>query len=244
MKNIYLLILILLCSPTPITDPTFKSELVIWNIGQGQWITWHGYDGCIHFDVGGEKIPWDKIINLCHGQDNKIIFSHKDKDHTQWAFSLFKKELKHTCLLTQITTPPYPEQFKNIPPCEEKSAYIELQKLQPPKNIKLKDSNFHSEIVQFKKFLFTGDSPQQAEKYWVPKLTHNHLIKVLLLGHHGSKTSTSKLLLKHLPSLSQCISSSRKAKYGHPHKETLDRIKEKKCPHLNTEQWGHIHFAY
>jgi competence protein ComEC len=226
------------------SDLNYKNELVVWNIGQGQWITWSDYETCIHFDIGGEKIPWEKIMNLCQGKTNKIVFSHKDKDHTQWAYSLFKKAPKHTCLLTQITTPPYPVGFKNIPQCQNREEYKSWQKLKPPKNIRIKDYNFHSEVVHFKKFLFTGDASQKAEKYWAGQIINNDLIKVLILGHHGSKTSTSKLLLNNLPKLNQCVSSSREARYGHPNKETLKRIKEKNCPHLNTGRWGHIHFTY
>jgi competence protein ComEC len=244
MNNCLLLVLILISYPFPLSDPQFKNEFIIWNIGQGQWTTWSSLDSCIHFDIGGEKIPWKKIMDLCQQKNNKIFFSHKDKDHTQWAYELFRRSAGKTCLLTPITSPPYPEKFKKIPQCEDKKEFLSWQKLHPPQNIKIKDSNFHSEVILYKKFLLTGDSDQKAEKYWVPNLKNKTLIKVLLLGHHGSKTSTSNQLLNNLTELSQCISSSRKARYGHPNKETLDRIKLKKCPHLSTEQWGHIHFIY
>lgn len=244
MKSVLSLILILIFYAYPLAELNFRNELVVWNIGQGQWITSITYDSCLHFDTGGERIPWKKILSSCHGKINKILFSHKDKDHTQRAYELFKKFPKRTCLLTPITTPEYPIHFKKIPHCEDDSDYRNLQKLHPPIHIDKNDTNFHSEVIQFNKFLFAGDSTKKAEKYWVNKLKNQNLINVLVLGHHGSKTSTSIQLLNKLPTLSQCVSSSRKAKYGHPHKEVLARIKAKNCPHLSTEMWGHIHFIY
>jgi competence protein ComEC len=244
MKNIMPLILILIFYAYPLTDAFFRNELIIWNIGQGQWITWHSFETCLHFDTGGEKIPWHQILNLCHGKTNKIFFSHKDKDHTQWAYTLFKKEPRHTCIATPINISLYPKNFQKIPYCKEMSDPHILQKLQPPELKKIGDTNFHSEVVQFDKFLLTGDSSQSAERFWVNKLKTTDKINVLMLGHHGSKTSTSMQLLNKLKHLKQCVSSSRQARYGHPHRETLNRIRIKKCPHLNTGQWGHIHFTY
>lgn len=65
-------------------------------------------------------------------------------------------------------------------------------------------------------------------------------VRVLALGHHGSRTSTSKDLLKELPNLKLAIASARKRRYGHPHRETVEALGKFKVPILSTEDWGNI----
>lgn len=75
---------------------------------------------------------------------------------------------------------------------------------------------------------------------WGPQLPKAHKI-VLILGHHGSKSSTSEYLLNNL-SIRQSISSARWKRYHHPHPQVLARLQIKKIPNLRTEDWGHIIF--
>ena len=101
-----------------------------------------------------------------------------------------------------------------------------------------------------KTILAPGDSPQKAEKYWAPQLAVHQInqtpdqnrIRILVLGHHGSRTSTSAALLSRLPHLNAAIVSARKKKYGHPHAEVVARLRDKKIPMLLTEEWGSLHF--
>lgn len=244
MKSILILILILLLTPRSVRDLAHHSSLTIWNVGQGQWITWSDAEKCFHFDAGGETVPWSQILNLCWQKSNTIFLSHKDKDHTQWVPQLYRSAHEETCMVTPLTQNQKLIYHSQTPYCKKEKKIPDLQRLLAPENKYLKNTNFHSEIFLYKKFLMPGDSIMAAEKWWVNQISSPQRIKVLVLGHHGSKTSTSIRLLNALPFLSQCISSSRKTKYGHPHQETLARLKIKKCPHLNTEKWGHIHFMY
>lgn len=256
-SSIKILFIILILYPYLIKDPKILNEFIVWNVGQGQWTTWVRESTCIHFDVGGDNIPWDAILKKCRGKNNIINFSHKDMDHTIGAYPLFKKLSKTTCLLTTITTPPYPEKLNEIPKCSFKNENLQTQittlqlmdnensifkMADPPTELSPKDFNFHSHVYFVKNFIIPGDSTKKAEKYWVPQIKNKLNYTKLVLGHHGSKTSTSPLLMNTFSSLTQCISSAKKSKYGHPHEQTLLLLKQKKCPHLNTEIWGHIHF--
>ena len=49
-------------------------------------------------------------------------------------------------------------------------------------------------------------------------------LRVLKLGHHGSKTSTSIELLELFKPTVSIVSSGLKNRYGHPHKSVIDRI--------------------
>ncbi|SJZ90605.1 ComEC/Rec2 family competence protein [Anaerorhabdus furcosa] len=88
-------------------------------------------------------------------------------------------------------------------------------------------------------FLMMADASKQVE--------HNLLkdkqllnIDILKIGHHGSKTSTSKALLtKSRPKLA-IISSGLNNRYGHPHQETLELLNKFNVYTLNTAQDGDI----
>lgn len=90
--------------------------------------------------------------------------------------------------------------------------------------------------------LAQGDSPIRQENIWSHKLSQLTKTKVLILGHHGSRTSTGPQLLQKLPHLQFAVASARWQKYHHPHAEVLKRLKNKKTPVLKTEDWGNIWF--
>jgi competence protein ComEC len=64
----------------------------------------------------------------------------------------------------------------------------------------------------------------------------------LILGHHGSQTSSSQAFLTQArPGLA--IASARRARYGHPHRKVVSRLRQKKIPTLTTEDWGSLFFS-
>jgi competence protein ComEC len=89
--------------------------------------------------------------------------------------------------------------------------------------------------------LIPGDSTAPQEKIWS---YHGNMQKTgfLLLGHHGSRTSTSEELLSQLPHLKVAIASARFARYGHPHLEVVRRLKKYHVALLKTEDWGNLWF--
>jgi competence protein ComEC len=62
----------------------------------------------------------------------------------------------------------------------------------------------------------------------------------LVLGHHGSRTSTSEALLTHLSGLKQALASSRMARFGHPHAEVRTACRKHGVALISTEAWGHV----
>lgn len=91
-------------------------------------------------------------------------------------------------------------------------------------------------------FLFTGDSPQSIEKYLVGVLGDQLDVDVLKLGHHGSNTSTSDLLLGFASPEYAIASVGLGNSYGHPHKEVLDLLENFEIDLLRTDEKGTIIF--
>ncbi|MCB9026594.1 MAG: hypothetical protein H6625_09780 [Bdellovibrionaceae bacterium] len=102
-----------------------------------------------------------------------------------------------------------------------------------------KTTNCYSRIFEWdKKILIPGDSPSFLEKIWLSRISKQ--IQILLLGHHGSSTSTSDYLLQKLSHINIAISSARRKKYGHPTLKIQSKLKQYFIPLLSTEEWGSI----
>ena len=92
-------------------------------------------------------------------------------------------------------------------------------------------------------FMFTGDASLYTENLIEWNEKDSTLDSgVLKLGHHGSKTSSSILWLKKVSPEVAIISVDKGNKYGHPHKELLDRLSFLKIPFLSTADIGNIVF--
>ena len=101
-------------------------------------------------------------------------------------------------------------------------------------------SNAYSRVALFEKVLLPGDSGRAEEKFWIRELRGIESAKILILGHHGSQTATSKVLLEKLRSIRMAIASARFARYGHPHAKVEKSLQKKRVPLLRTEDWGTI----
>lgn len=82
-----------------------------------------------------------------------------------------------------------------------------------------------------------GDAEKEREKYIIN--TYNlKKVDILKVGHHGSNTSTSsKFIQKVRPQIS-LISAGKNNLYGHPHKQTLEKLKNSKI--LITQKDGSV----
>ena len=89
--------------------------------------------------------------------------------------------------------------------------------------------------------LLTGDAEDALEA----DLIRRHLIapaQILKVGHHGSRTSTSNLLLETVRPEIAVISVGAKNRYGHPHAEILERLKSFGIKIFRTDESGDLVF--
>ena len=104
------------------------------------------------------------------------------------------------------------------------------------------DSNAQSVVllVRYGKFeaLLTGDAPVEVEEAILDDLPSD--LEVLKVGHHGSNTSTSALLLAQTSPQLAVISVGARNRYGHPHTDVLTRIIESGARILRTDLSGDI----
>lgn len=88
-------------------------------------------------------------------------------------------------------------------------------------------------------FLFTGDMTADAEKELIEDV-ENVKCDVLKVGHHGSSGSSCYQFLYEAEPKIAVISCGRDNDYGHPHEETLGRLKDAGVTVYRTDELGSI----
>ena len=84
-----------------------------------------------------------------------------------------------------------------------------------------------------------GDASITTEKEIMNKYNLSD-IDVLKVGHHGSKTSSSKEFINEINPKYSIISVGKDNKFGHPNKEVPDNLKESKI--YRTDKDGSVKF--
>ena len=105
------------------------------------------------------------------------------------------------------------------------------------------NENDNSSIIYTKinnlKFLFMGDAGIEVEEHLIKKYKLND-IDVLKVGHHGSRTSSSKEFIDEINPKYSTISVGKNNRYSHPNKEVLDNLGNSKI--YRTDQNGSVTF--
>ena len=89
------------------------------------------------------------------------------------------------------------------------------------------------------KFLFMGDAGVEVEQDLIEKYNLQD-IDVLKVGHHGSRTSSSKNFIDEVSPKYSIISVGKDNRYGHPNSNVLDNLDDSKI--YRTDQHGSIMF--
>ncbi|MGE3404727.1 MAG: ComEC/Rec2 family competence protein, partial [Vicinamibacterales bacterium] len=87
--------------------------------------------------------------------------------------------------------------------------------------------------------LLTGDISAAIERAILPQLTPSP-VRVLKVGHHGSRTSTSRELLDAWHPHYALISAGRGNRFGHPTTEVIERLESAGARIYRTDQDGQI----
>lgn len=91
-------------------------------------------------------------------------------------------------------------------------------------------------------FLLTGDAGKGTEEALVRTFGRGLEAEVLKLGHHGSDTSTSDLLLDTVTPEYAVVSAGAGNRYGHPHEAVVARVLERDITLVSTAERGTITF--
>ncbi len=206
----------------------------------------------------GEAMPlFDRKIEL-------LVLTHPDSDHLSGLIEVLKRYNVGQILETGIldSTAEYQEwndliKQKNIPLVFAQAGQIvtiandlAVKILYPLGKINgqdfSKDTNHSSIIGRIyygkNSILFTGDAEANAE---APLVLSGADLKsdILVVGHHGSKTSTTDEFLAAVAPQIAVIQVGAKNRYGHPSQEALGRLEEKDVKVFRTDLQKDIIFS-
>ncbi len=124
-----------------------------------------------------------------------------------------------------------------------KELNIDEYKLQFLNTVEYDNENDNSSVIYLNynnyKFLFMGDASTTREKDILEKYNLNN-IDVLKIGHHGSKTSSSKTFIDKISPKYSIISVGKNNRYGHPNDSVLNNLEDSKI--FRTDQDGSVMF--
>ena len=211
------------------------------------------------YDIG-ENVINNYLLNRGITRLDYIMASHFDEDHSQgFVFLLKNMKVKNVIISEQYKTSSIYEQFKQI--CKKQN--IQIIYVKSGDEIRIKDLAFKilhpkskenqiSEnplnnnaivcMVKYKnrRILFTGDIEKVAENEMVKEYTNGLKADILKVGHHGSKTSTTKEFLDLINPSVALIGVGQNNKFGHPNEDVIKRLEEKNIQIYRTDEMGEI----
>jgi len=122
---------------------------------------------------------------------------------------------------------------------------VRIRVLNPPapdwerRRVRNDDSVVLEVIYRDVALLLTGDIGADVERALIPSLVPAR-VRVLKVGHHGSRTSTTQQLLDAWPPSVALISAGRGNRFGHPTPEVLQRLERSGATVLRTDRDGEI----
>lgn len=267
-KKIISVLSILLLALFNYLYPVFFNQnyLMFLDVGQGDSILIHSKDKTMLVDTGGvmnySREKWQERKNkksltnyvtipvlkkLGIRKIDYLVLTHGDFDHMGEALKLIKQYRVEDIYLNQgnfnLLEKKVIKKYRHVYQIREKEEIVLGNINIVQINKEFSDENDSSSILLMcyknKKILLTGDASKKSEEYILNKYNIGK-IDVLKIGHHGSMTSTSDELLKELrPSLA-IISCGKNNRFNHPHKETIDKLKEYRIKYLRTDISGTI----
>lgn len=228
------------------------------NVGQGDSELIQQGDKNMLIDTG-TNASTDTLISYLQSQNIKkidyLVLTHPHEDHIGGADAVINKFDIGTIYMPKVTTTT--KTFEDIITAM-KNKNLKATAPNPGDTFKLgeanceilgpinsnkEDLNTYSIVMKVtfgsNKFMFTGDAQASNEEDMINK-GYDLSADVLKVGHHGSHTSTSENFLNKVNPKYAVISCGKNNDYGHPHKETMERLQSKNIPVYRTDESGTI----
>ena len=230
-------------------------RMTVLDVGQGQAIILQSEGKTFLVDCGGDSdtaaadAAAEKLLSMGISRLDGLILTHYDRDHAGGAVYLLSRVRADALYLPVcVDTDGYSEPLMQMPQAVLVDDHMQISFGAVTIKLITTDygiSNNESGLcVLFQRencdILITGDRNIYGEKDLLRQIDLPDL-EVLIVGHHGSKYSTSAELLEAgKPDIA--IISVGENSYGHPTKEVLDRLTEFGCQVYRTDQQGTITF--
>lgn len=235
-------------------------EVSYLDVGQGD----SAYIRVNDFDIlidAGPKSDSDKLIKQLKAKNiddfEMVIATHPHEDHIGGMVKVFEEYDVKSFYMPSVTHTT--KTFENMVKAVANEG-IKIQQIKEGMQFDLgngakidvyspiyesyEEFNDYSPIMKLTfgdtELIFTGDAEAHAEADVVAKYPNDLKADVLKFGHHGSSTSSTDEFLQSVSPEYGIISCGVDNKYGHPHKETLNKINKYNIKSYRTDTQGQI----
>jgi competence protein ComEC len=208
------------------------------------------------YDIGKlVVVPYLKSKGL--GQVDSMVLSHNDIDHWGGAEAVLK-EIKVSTVISSDT-----EILENqsVTACTKGDNWqwdgVNFEILSPPKKPSGEESDFPENANDFLKkdnnkscvirvsngdhsILLTGDIEKKTEKLLLDNSINKLATEVIIMPHHGSKTSSTESFIQAVSPELALIPAGYRNRFGHPKEKVLNRYQEMGIPVMGTINSGAI----
>ena len=243
---------------TSLSLTTKPLSVTVLDVGQGSSTAFYSSDATVLVDCGGTcangagDTAADYFQALGESTLDLLVITHPDADHVNGVAELFARmDVRAVALPAGDDSDGRRTELLHL--AEEEGAEVWIithaarldlgqctVTLYPPVGTGSSNESGLFFLCSAGDFdvLITGDAGQQQEStflqtYAIPD------IELLVVGHHGSNTSTSALLLHALDPEYAFLSVGYNS-YGHPHREVLERLNEAGAQVWRTDEDGSI----
>lgn len=232
--------------------PAHNLQITFLDVGQGDGICMELPDGSVCLMDGGSsdvsKVGNYRLVPFLKAKGirkiDAVFLSHGDTDHINGIAELLEeKQISIDCVC--LPAGAEQEEFAEIKDLA-RARNISVRTIQAgdfwenngtkfwclnPADVT--ESGNAASVVLYMEYqnfsmLLTGDMEGEGEKSVAALLRSNAItgISVLKVAHHGSKNSTKEEFLRQCSPAVAVISCGERNTYGHPHKETLERLND------------------
>lgn len=234
--------------------PQKEGEFVadVLDVGQGLSVLVRTAHHALLYDTGGQfgqktaasfvVLPYFKYIRL--KKLDTLVLSHPDLDHMAGRAEILKA-YPNTQLV--VDNPSFYHAGRN---CRQMKDWCwDGVCFHFFKNMRyVKKKNNHSCVLQVHNqnyaLLLTGDIEKKAEKSLIFALKHRPENTVLLVPHHGSRTSSSEIFLKSVKTKLAIVSVALYNSYHLPHPSIQKRYQHFRIPWVTTAESGMIQVRF
>lgn len=231
------------------------------DVGQGDSILIEAENETMLIDVGDNnkgKTVVDYLTSQNITELDYVIGTHPHSDHIGGLDTVLKQFPVNMIIMPYVnhTTQTYEEVLNVI---EDKNLSLikptvgtEYQlgpatfTILAPVSASYEDLNNYSIVIKLcygdNSFLLTGDAGSLSEEEMLADGNDLHA-DVLKLGHHGSSYSTTDDFLDAVDPIYTVVSVGADNNYGHPHPETLKKIKDRNIKLYCTDKQGTVVFT-